>query len=797
MRYYTLVSILFLFCISVNAQQVLRLSGVVKTTENEMLPYANIRLVNTNDTTKVYGGSTDNEGKFSVTAPQGIYSLEISYVGYLKQAASVRLDKDVALPDITLVEDSQLMDEVVITAKNITFHASGYIAEISANPFYKNYDLDNILQLTPGTNIIRDEINVYGKRVSKVYVDGRELRLGGADLIQYLRNFNGRNVKRMEVIAGSGVEDDASSAGSSIIKITTVKAEDGGILSVGLGSNNNSSTHYNTTNVNTQWRTGKWSTYLIGSFGGGKSSSSNNVENIFHNSGKRLLTESSSKWKAPGNISSTIGLGYDIDDRNLITVEGLFRSRRSRSRNFTDTKQWEPNATGFEQTTSGLSNNNNNAKIYNLSLNYTHLFNQGSSLIFKADRLQNNVEKNQKNDYAYISGDSIQYRNRNKEKNLIHTAAINWEKSFRDKDKLTTGLKYTDISNKSNTDYLLLENGIKDEMASYIDRYDYTEQVYALFSKYSFTHSAINVNLGVRLEHAVISPRSEINPEGNRKSRYTDLFPEAAFLFTINEEKGHRITLQYNRSIGRPSMQLLNPLLIQESEYSYSTGNPLLKPSYSNLYTSRLTLFDRYQLNISFSSSKNRPIHLGFVDPETDIIYTRPENGIQNRSLDIYMEYPLRFGSWGQLKVNGSYSLYEEQFRGDKERNSSWDTGFSGTFRLPYDINVLADLSYGPPRRTLYTKYYSSVYSNVIINKLLMNRRLTASLMFGDIFNMIGGYRADSFYNDYTQKQRGKSSTFSVMARVNYSLNWGNRSAKVRRASTGNTSEQGRISSDN
>lgn len=44
---YTLVSILLLFCISVNAQQLSRLSGVVKTTENETLVYANIRLVNT------------------------------------------------------------------------------------------------------------------------------------------------------------------------------------------------------------------------------------------------------------------------------------------------------------------------------------------------------------------------------------------------------------------------------------------------------------------------------------------------------------------------------------------------------------------------------------------------------------------------------------------------------------------------------------------------------------------------------------------------------------------------------
>ena len=365
MRYYTLVLILLLLAISVNAQQVLRLSGVVKTTAGGALPYANIRLVNESDTTKFYGVSTDNEGKFSMTASPGIYSLEISYIGYMKQTASVQLDKDVTLPEIILAEDNQMMDEVVVTAKNITYHATGYVAEISANPFYRNYDLDQILILTPGTNVVRDEISLYGKRVSKVYVDGREVRMQGTDLMQYLRNFNGRNVRRMELLATGG-----------------------------HSSNHNSDIHYNTTNINTRWRTGKWSTYLIGSFGKGKSSSSNNVENIFHNSGNRLLTEDSSTGKTPGNISSTVGLGYDIDDCNLITVEGIFRSRRNSSRIFTDTRQWESDATGFEQTTSGFSNNNNNAKIYNLSLNYTYLFNEKSSLVFTADRVQNDGEKN-------------------------------------------------------------------------------------------------------------------------------------------------------------------------------------------------------------------------------------------------------------------------------------------------------------------------------------------------------------------------------------------------------------------
>lgn len=108
----------------------------------------------------VNGGSTDEEGKFSVALLMGTYFMEISYIGYQKQEISIKVDEHVLLPDIQLVEETQLMDEVVITAKSITYHAGGYIAEISANPFYRNYDLDQILILTPGTNVMRDEISV-------------------------------------------------------------------------------------------------------------------------------------------------------------------------------------------------------------------------------------------------------------------------------------------------------------------------------------------------------------------------------------------------------------------------------------------------------------------------------------------------------------------------------------------------------------------------------------------------------------------------------------------------------------
>ena len=206
-------------------------SGTVKVSEGEALSYANVRIVSKQDASKVYGTATDDKGMFSIKVPIGLYSLEISFVGYEKYESTVQVNGNVKLPVIALGSNAEQLNEVVITAKTITYNATGYIAEISKNPLYKDYELDNILKMTPGTYISPlGDVTAYGKNISKIYVNNREVRLTRDALVEYLKNFNGKNIKTMEVIANSGVEDDASSAGSSIIKITTTRTDDGGML---------------------------------------------------------------------------------------------------------------------------------------------------------------------------------------------------------------------------------------------------------------------------------------------------------------------------------------------------------------------------------------------------------------------------------------------------------------------------------------------------------------------------------------------------------------------------------------
>ena len=111
------------------------------------------------------------------------------------------------------------------------------------------------------------------------------------------------------------------------------------------------------------------------------------------------------------------------------------------------------------------------------------------------------------------------------------------------------------------TDYQSATDGVANPYGNYKDMYKYAEDLYALYAKYNFTSGRFNLTAGMRVEHSVLSPQSLTNPERNEENSYTDFFPELGFSYTINKEKGHNISLSYNKSIHCPSIGFLNPLV--------------------------------------------------------------------------------------------------------------------------------------------------------------------------------------------------------------------------------------------
>ena len=782
--------VMFLFPLAGHAQNHYSVSGTVQTEADGPLPGAHVVLKDTKQSDKLIGVTTGADGSFSLSVAKGHYTLEVSFVGYTPYAASVEVEGDIRLPVLTLNEDAELMDEVVVTANTITYNTEGYVAEVYKNPLYKQMDMNTVLKMTPGTLTTSSSVQVYGRNVSKVYLNGRELKLQGEQLLNYLTTLNAKDVKRMEVITSSGVEEDATALGGSIIRITTINPETGGMAGMNASSAQSEYKQQYSAGGNMNWRINeRWGTYLNASVFKGESESGSRIATLFHRTGEQRTDETLGKTRNM-NLRAVWGLTYDWDKNNLFSLEGtLWKNRlknpmESLSHSLMDGQERE--------VASGHSLNERDFTDYNLSFSYIHKFADAGQLTFKADHLGVDSDDDGMQRYQYAEGDHTEYNHLNDAKNRLTTLSADYTRNFKSLDgRLSVGAKATWLGNDDYTRYASYLNGELDELTSYSDPYRYEEEIYALYAKYAFKLKRLSLSLGVRMEDARISPQSVTNPERNHVSHYTDFFPEVRFNYTIHPELGHNINFSYNRGLGRPMMEYLNPTVRRTGEYSYSMGNPWLEPAYSDHLVLTTTLFNKYSLNVRYRHDKNHSFDMS--EERDGILYTTSQNGMTSSVLSVYLSVPVKLAEWWNVRLHASYFYDRQKHLDEESSDGSWGAGYHMDIRLPKDFSISHDLTYDQPFQRLYSKQTARPQCHFDITKAFPKQgwRITLGLM--DVFNQAGSRKVENFNEQYYQRTQGTCSNFAIRLNVSYNFRWGQKSM-VRRNQAGNMNEMSRIS---
>lgn len=154
-------------------------SGTVKDSkDNGPLTGVVVVLSLQSDSTKTQGAVTDIDGVFSIAGvPNGAYNLKALYVGYqlYKQSVTVT-DADAALGNIQLVQGSNTLGEVTVTAEQIRAQQLGDTSQFSASAFKTNPDAnaEDLITKMPGVTSENGTVKVNGEQVQKILVDGKE-----------------------------------------------------------------------------------------------------------------------------------------------------------------------------------------------------------------------------------------------------------------------------------------------------------------------------------------------------------------------------------------------------------------------------------------------------------------------------------------------------------------------------------------------------------------------------------------------------------------------------------------------
>ena len=210
------LKIFTLFCfISIITSAQIKFSGVVKDSIGIPLEMANAIAIDTVSKAITSYGFSDANGNFMLNLKRDkTYNIKISYIGFKSVDEYVSTQSDDIVKNYIMAYDNTL-DEIEIISK-MPVTVKGDTIVYNADSFKNGTErkLEDVLKNLPGVEVNDDgQIEVEGKRVEKITVDGKEFFSGdtklasknipsnAVDKIQVLRNYT-------DVSQLSGVQDN-------------------------------------------------------------------------------------------------------------------------------------------------------------------------------------------------------------------------------------------------------------------------------------------------------------------------------------------------------------------------------------------------------------------------------------------------------------------------------------------------------------------------------------------------------------------------------------------------------------
>lgn len=201
MKRFSKIFLAFLLFPALGWAQNFTISGTVKdTTNNEAVVSALVRLQNPKDTTIVFSGVTDIDGKFSIATNQGkSFVLHIRTLGYKNKSLRVFAENGTNLGVIYVAPDKEVLKEIQVTGVAQRAVQKGDTTQFIADAFKTNPDAnaEDLIKKMPGVVVQNGQVTAQGEQVKRVLVDGKPFF--GDDPQTALKNLPANAIEKIEV----------------------------------------------------------------------------------------------------------------------------------------------------------------------------------------------------------------------------------------------------------------------------------------------------------------------------------------------------------------------------------------------------------------------------------------------------------------------------------------------------------------------------------------------------------------------------------------------------------------------
>jgi iron complex outermembrane receptor protein len=610
--------------ISVSAQEIPVVIKAINK-QNQPISDATITVMDRMDSLQKMSQVADSNGAATFKLIKGHqYSVTITSINYITIEKGINLTGERTQFTITLERIEKMLGAVVVTSQRPLMRQEDdktiVDPEVLVNTSTSGYE---VIEKTPGLFVDQDG-NIYISSMSpaRVYINGREMKMSTADIATMLKSLPPHAIDRIEILRTPSAKYDASGGGGlvNIILKKGVKIGMTGSITAGLqqGIYGNKLLGFTLNNNN-----GTSSSYLNLNY----SNRNSFEEYITH---RQVALDSilnqdavthygSDNWYAGFGISRQFGSKWELGYDGRYSLND-FNNRTN-------------NESVLERISSGEILGRNRSRIGNEGSSF--LLNNGFVSKYKIDSAGSEWTNDISHTYARYNGDQDFTINsyipsyppaggdgNNLNRRTVFTAQSDLKLKFKQNYTFETGLKSSFLDFNSVSNYFRQTSTARVKDLSRTNTYDYRENINAAYLQLSKGIKDIIIKAGTRLENTNMKGRQTVPDDTSFTIHRTDLFPYIYLSKKVMTIAGYelRAYLVYRRTILRPVYEQLNPFPRFVDQYLSETGNPSLRPQFTQNYEANISVNERPLLAVGVNNTK---------DIFTNVVYQADSSSLQ------------------------------------------------------------------------------------------------------------------------------------------------------------------------
>ena len=742
-------------------------TGVLRDADNnEFLPFVNVAVLDSVDSTFVKGGISNMDGVFEISdVPQGAFLLRVSAIGYQNFALPFNVANNTNLGTLKIKQGVTSLNEVTVTAERPLYAMDGekLVYNVSEDPSIQTGTTEDALQNAPGVEVdVEGNISLRGVSSVEIWVNDKPSKLTEENLKTYLQTLPANAIARIETITNPSAKY-ATEAEAVINIVTSAHIKSNQFVSFGV---NGSNQPFLSPWISYMWKKDRLSINL---FGSGRYSNRINTTDEWALRRRDAATEGEyeTTWadtthqddanrRISGNLFMNID--YEIDSTSDISVDaggfyndGKNTMLRSQRQTYYYLDSIPAYSMLFADTTRSLTDSR--SMFGHAGADYTKKFDEkGHNLrVGLNTRYSFNANEQWYNRFydVYTDLDEHRYLLTNM-KSYGASLDVRYNRPYSEEGELSYGLRADHQVNDN--DYQRYNDTIGvlvDSLRAY--RFEGAES--SLNADVNWTHRWGNFTLTTGLGAGV----------DRTKYNYMSLMPFAddSTLFfynvrpsihlTYRTDDMHNFKINYSMRMSHPHEEQIS-LFRRYGENSYSTGNP---EGLKNTYTHSMEAgwqkyFDRFG-NIGIEGYGR--LSTNEVSSLTDSEYDQYLDRIVSYSMPYNMGTSWRYGASfnmtyrpsGFFNVRLYANLYDYGYRMQYMRDGELVTNENSKWSWSVRLNAWAKIfdqymltmsaNYNSPTIGLMSERKARYFLNMGARSDFFNRRLSVFVNVQDIFN--------------------------------------------------------------